>query len=51
MAKEVAEIILQIADLLKPYKLSQEDTDKLITHFVRIMEIVLGIENAFLGKE
>lgn len=51
MAKEVAETILQIADLLKPYNLSKEDTDKLITHFVRIMEIVLGIEKAFLGKE
>lgn len=50
MLSEVADILIEVADILKPYSLSKEDADKIITRFKRIAEIVRHLEDRLYGK-
>ena len=50
MLSEVADILIEVADILKPYNLSKEDADKVITRFKRIAEIVRHLEDRLYGK-
>lgn len=50
MLSEIADILVEVADILKPYNLKREDADKILKHFKRIAEIVRNLEDRLYGK-